>query len=90
MPKTDEFPCVLVPTEAINRKLTYSWTVNGDLVEVYAIFAASTDWAACQESRSPRWLARTLPGGFVLAIRVPERYVGDPGSLDLDEGLTDG
>lgn len=87
-PKTDEFACVLVPAESLNRRQTFTWKVNGDLIEVYSILATMEFWQNRPESRSPRWLARTLPGGLLVqAIHVPERYIGDPNSLDVHEGL---
>lgn len=90
MPKTDEYSCILVSNEALNRRLTCTWKVNGDLVETHVILATSHFWAESPYSRSARWLARTLPGGLILAVHAPERYIGDPGSLDVNEGLSDG
>ncbi len=83
MPRTTDESGVLVPPEAMGRRIRFHWREKERVVEVSVVITWTAKWRAREESRSPLWSAKTF-GPLTLAIRFPVEFGdGDGAGVDL-------
>ena len=81
MASTSSEAAVLVPSEAMGRRIRFRWREKGRVVEVSLVITWTAKWQAREESRSPLWSAHSF-GPLTFAVRFPVEFGDGPATLD--------